>query len=391
MCSGVFPFGRYSVLCEQVPEWLQSEKRLKKYFDRLFPEKVAQATTCMKVSIIADNFSRCKFFLSYTLSCSSVQVSRLDKLVREREKVLSNLERAEACAMYNDKHPKVSIGGRCSCCWGEKVDAIEHYRSELNRLNKSIEYERELVPLVANHLRRQRKQTRKLNTIVSLNMPKNLINGRNYSSTANDFKHPTDLSPLIGCNESNFSFSDDDDEQDILENINQTDINESNISPSSTAFVTFTSLRAKQAAAQCALTPDRTSMRVFHAPDPRSVLWENICFPLSMQDTAKFGMKVVWIVGILFWAIPVSFVNSLANMNSILQSLDIKTVDPSKPWYGFLSGILPVIALALLLEGEFSSMLSFQSIVSCFFFSIDVIVFIEVYLSCHLFMQLFMH
>eukprot|EP00569_Conticribra_weissflogii_P002247 CAMPEP_0171330718 /NCGR_PEP_ID=MMETSP0878-20121228/2205_1 /TAXON_ID=67004 /ORGANISM="Thalassiosira weissflogii, Strain CCMP1336" /LENGTH=799 /DNA_ID=CAMNT_0011831089 /DNA_START=263 /DNA_END=2662 /DNA_ORIENTATION=+ len=316
---------RYSILCEQVPEWLQSEKRLKKYFDRLFPEKVAQTTICME------------------MSC-------LDKLVEEREKVLNNLERADACA----HHPKVSIGGRCSCCWGEKVDAIEHYRTELSRLNTSICHERELVPLAANHVRHQRKLSRIFSSNGALNVPENLFSGRKHSSEANNFKQPTDLSSLIECNESHFSFSDDDEEQDIGEHINQIEINESKISPSSTAFVTFTSLRAKQAAAQCALTPDRTSMRVFHAPDPRSVLWENINFPLSMQDTAKFGMKVVWIVGILFWAIPVSVVNSLANLNSILQALNIKTVDSSKPWYGFLSGLLPVIALALLLDALYA-------------------------------------
>mmetsp|Transcript_13597 Transcript_13597/g.28607 ORF Transcript_13597/g.28607 Transcript_13597/m.28607 type:complete len:573 (-) Transcript_13597:1552-3270(-) len=279
-----------------------------------------------------------------------MEMSCLDKLVEEREKVLNNLERADACA----HHPKVSIGGRCSCCWGEKVDAIEHYRTELSRLNTSICHERELVPLAANHVRHLRKCDGNSNALDVISMSMSAISEGIQQLQTHDGQEFTHSMPLIECNESHFSFSDDDEERDIGEHINQIDINESKISPSSTAFVTFTSLRAKQAAAQCALTPDRTSMRVFHAPDPRSVLWENISFPLSMQDTAKFGMKVVWIVGILFWAIPVSVVNSLANLNSILQSLNIKTVDSSKPWYGFLSGLLPVIALALLLDALYA-------------------------------------
>lgn len=41
---------RYSVLCEQVPEWLQNERVLKKYFERMFPDKVASTVTCMEVS-----------------------------------------------------------------------------------------------------------------------------------------------------------------------------------------------------------------------------------------------------------------------------------------------------------------------------------------------------
>mmetsp|Transcript_5213 Transcript_5213/g.10868 ORF Transcript_5213/g.10868 Transcript_5213/m.10868 type:complete len:573 (+) Transcript_5213:763-2481(+) len=279
-----------------------------------------------------------------------MEMSCLDKLVEEREKVLNNLERADACA----HHPKVSIGGRCSCCWGEKVDAIEHYRTELSRLNTSICHERELVPLAANHVRHLRKCDGNSNALDVISMSMSAISEGIQQLQTHDGQEFTHSMPLIECNESHFSFSDDDEERDIGEHINQIEINESKISPSSTAFVTFTSLRAKQAAAQCALTPDRTSMRVFHAPDPRSVLWENISFPLSMQDTAKFGMKVVWIVGILFWAIPVSVVNSLANLNSILQALNIKTVDSSKPWYGFLSGLLPVIALALLLDALYA-------------------------------------
>mmetsp|Transcript_5210 Transcript_5210/g.10853 ORF Transcript_5210/g.10853 Transcript_5210/m.10853 type:complete len:573 (+) Transcript_5210:763-2481(+) len=279
-----------------------------------------------------------------------MEMSCLDKLVEEREKVLNNLERADACA----HHPKVSIGGRCSCCWGEKVDAIEHYRTELSRLNTSICHERELVPLAANHVRHLRKCDGNSNALDVISMSMSAISEGIQQLQTHDGQEFTHSMPLIECNESHFSFSDDDEERDIGEHINQIEINESKISPSSTAFVTFTSLRAKQAAAQCALTPDRTSMRVFHAPDPRSVLWENISFPLSMQDTAKFGMKVVWIVGILFWAIPVSVVNSLANLNSILQALNIKTVDSSKPWYGFLSGLLPVIAFSFLLNALFA-------------------------------------
>ena len=278
------------------------------------------------------------------------------------------------------------------CCGGERYDAIEHFKSELIRLNKAIDYERALVPAVAAHVRAQRKHTNQVGLMDVLGKSLQLLGGKRHVSTttgeedggverivletATDEANEPLSSPLLsedenlstqhpliardrnGFEDIEFTFSDDEDSYDYTQEndgvtINPSDIIESKITPTSTAIVTFTNLRAKQAAAQCALTGNSTSMQVFHAPDPRSILWENITTPLPIRETSRFGMKIVWGIGILFWAIPVSFVNSLANLNNILEAFHFETVDPNLALYGFASGLVPVIVLAIIMEGNF--------------------------------------
>jgi hypothetical protein len=117
----------------------------------------------------------------------------------------------------------------------------------------------------------------------------------------------------------------------------------------STAFVIFKSLRAKQASVQCELTGNPDSMVIRAAADPKGILWQNIPTPLLRQKTLELQMACVWLVGILFWAIPVSFVTSIANLNSMLSTLGLGQADPNAFWYGLVAGLLPVIALIVLM------------------------------------------
>jgi hypothetical protein len=108
----------------------------------------------------------------------------------------------------------------------------------------------------------------------------------------------------------------------------------------STAFVIFKSLRAKQAAVQCELTGNPDSMVVQAAPDPKGILWQNTPTPLLKQKTLELQMACVWLVGILFWAIPVSFITSIANLNSMLSTIGVDEVDPDAVWYGLVRYIV---------------------------------------------------
>jgi hypothetical protein len=51
-------------------------------------------------------------------------------------------------------------------------------------------------------------------------------------------------------------------------------------------------------------------------------------------------MACVWLVGILFWAIPVSFITSIANLNSMLSTIGVDEVDPDAVWYGLVRYIV---------------------------------------------------
>jgi calcium permeable stress-gated cation channel len=51
----------------------------------------------------------------------------------------------------------------------------------------------------------------------------------------------------------------------------------------------------------------------------------------------------------LFWAIPVTLVTAIANLNSILKVFELDPVDETTAWYGLVSGLLPVVFLAILM------------------------------------------
>jgi hypothetical protein len=254
---------RYAVKVEQVPEGMRSDDALHSYFERLFPSKVQQATAFL-------------------------QTGNLQKLLDERKDTICKLESAVAFTEANPVKPRpiVKVDAKMGCCGGTKVDAIEHYQQETERLNKDIDGQRTI-----------------------------------YMNDA-------------GTEKGGY------------------------VKPTTVAFVTFTSLRAKQAAIQCELTGNPDSMVVSAASDPKAIVWKNITVPLPVQKLAQLQSGVIFTVGILFWALPVSFVTSIANLNSILEAIGLDQADPSVFWYGLVSGLLPVIALAILMAVLYMTIVS---------------------------------
>lgn len=246
---------------------LRSSAALAAYFERIFPEKVRQATVYL-------------------------EISELQKLVDERQVAIENVEKAEAFinAKTNKGTPQTKIGGT-GPCGGEKVDTIAHFSKEIERLNIDIDSKRRDVLLESS-------------------------NPTTSSSTneASSFR-----------------------------------VGRANTILSSTGVVTFTSLRSKQAAIQCEMSGKADNVTVFPAADPKGILWKNVTVPLSRQRILGLQASCLWTAGVLFWAAPVSFVTSIANLNSILETFGLDQVDPSKFWYGLVSGLLPVIALAILM------------------------------------------
>lgn len=88
-------------------------------------------------------------------------------------------------------------------------------------------------------------------------------------------------------------------------------------------------------------------MTILSAADPEGILWKNITVPLTHQKVLGAQVACLWIAGILFWTIPISFVTSLANLNSILTALGMDSVDSNTAWYGLVAGLLPVVFLAI--------------------------------------------
>lgn len=229
------------------------------------------------------------------------KTDKLQALIDERQVTIEKLESAVAFThgKPNKPRPKVKVGATMGLCGGSPTDAIEHYKIEIDRLNEAIDMERSMFD----------------------------------SSEAGKATSSKRVDVDDGNIETSFSA------EDQL----------SGKADTSTAFVTFSNLRTKQAAVQCELTGNPDSMIIFPAPDPKGVLWKNISVPLPQQKILQVQAAALWLAGILFWAAPVSFVTSIANLNSILESIGVDSANPDAFWYGLVSGLLPVIALAILM------------------------------------------
>lgn len=221
----------------------------------------------------------------------------LQDLCDERQEAIIHVEKAVAYtkANPNETAPQTTIGGILD---GETVDKIEYYSEVIKKLNEEIDEVRASILLVSSS------------------------NPEGENSAADE--------------EGKNSVTEQDTHED--ERMNHV---------SSTGTVTFSSLRAKQAALQCEISGIADNMTIFPVADPDGILWDNITVPLHHQKVLGIQVAVLLILGLVFWTIPVSFVISLANLNSILKALGANEVTDHPVWYGAVAGILPVIFLAV--------------------------------------------
>lgn len=142
-------------------------------------------------------------------------------------------------------------------------------------------------------------------------------------------------------------------EREVVENMDG-EPNTQHYTPSSTGIVVFTSLVAKESA----MKRDYTQMKLIPAADPQAISWENVTVPLKKQKEASFVASLVWTIGILFWAVPVTLITAIANLGSILKTLGLREINRNTAVYGIVSGLLPVIALTILMIALYSGIVA---------------------------------
>lgn len=298
------PDFRYAVRVENIPADLRSNQALRTYFEHLFPNQVRQVAVCLFAT-------------------------KLDSLILERKKNLIAYEKAVAFTQAKpDKPvPQVKAGSKLGCCGGTKVEAIPFYNEEIQRLNKAIDIERASLYKLADG-----QQAEKAAAILQLESKDTVEENSVEVGWGN-------AGGVVAAGE----------DQDDAPHDEQEDEPATDGKASSTAFITLTSLRAKQAAVQCEISGKKDCLDTFPVSDPEGVLWENVTTPVPRQTALELATSCFWIVGLLFWAVPVTFVTSIANLNGILQTVGLPTADPTAVWYGLVAGLLPVIALKVLM------------------------------------------
>ena len=86
----------------------------------------------------------------------------------------------------------------------------------------------------------------------------------------------------------------------------------------------FVSFRTRWGAAVCAQTQQSSNPTIWlteWAPEPRDVCWENLAIPYVELTVRKLLMAVALFFLIFFFMIPIAFVQTLANIDSIQKAL----------------------------------------------------------------------
>mmetsp|Transcript_23160 Transcript_23160/g.38296 ORF Transcript_23160/g.38296 Transcript_23160/m.38296 type:complete len:806 (-) Transcript_23160:71-2488(-) len=301
---------RYAIRVERIPYKYRSNAALREYFERLFPGKVKQVTVYFKFEA-------------------------LQKLVDQRQATIEAAERAIAFTMAkpDEPRPTLKLGGSRLCCNLDIADAIGHYEWKIKTLNQEID-----------SIRR---------TLVGP------VDMDDDGFPDEDIAEADDANAAKRTKKNEKETNKDSDDGEASEVKSATSRDEEGDEPSlddplmlartcSTAFVTFTSLRAKQAAVQCELTGNTTSMLVYPAADHSGILWNNVTVSQPVQKVLKFQAALLWTAGLILWAVVVSSVVAISNLNSILELIGLNTLDEDTIWYGLLAGFIPVFALDVL-------------------------------------------
>lgn len=88
--------------------------------------------------------------------------------------------------------------------------------------------------------------------------------------------------------------------------------------------VAFVSFKTRWAAAVCAQTQQSRNPTLWlteWAPEPRDVYWENLAIPYVSLTIRKLIIGVAFFFLTFFFMIPITFVQSLANIEGIRKKL----------------------------------------------------------------------
>lgn len=92
-----------------------------------------------------------------------------------------------------------------------------------------------------------------------------------------------------------------------------------------------------------------TSMLVEPAPDPDEVFWRNVGLPVKAKKSGFLLSMSATTLFCLFWSIPMAFLSSLTEVNSLKQNLPTlgETIDSYPALEKFLALIAPLLLLIL--------------------------------------------
>jgi hypothetical protein len=119
--------------------------------------------------------------------------------------------------------------------------------------------------------------------------------------------------------------------------------------PREAGFVVFRDVYTTHAALQMLQHPSANRMLVEPAPPPAEIFWRNVGLPVKARQTGKLCSLAATSTLCFFWSIPMAFISSLTEVNSLKEQLPaLGELIENKPWMEqTLALIAPVLLLAL--------------------------------------------
>ncbi|GJN20234.1 hypothetical protein PR202_gb07586 [Eleusine coracana subsp. coracana] len=116
------------------------------------------------------------------------------------------------------------------------------------------------------------------------------------------------------------------------------------------SFVTFDSRWGAAVCAQTQQSKNPTQWLTDWAPEPRDVYWPNLAIPFFSLSIRRFLISVAVFALVFFYMIPITFVQSLANLEGLEKVAPfLRPVIEVQVVKSFLQGFLPGLALKLFL------------------------------------------
>ena len=119
------------------------------------------------------------------------------------------------------------------------------------------------------------------------------------------------------------------------------------------AFIEFpTQLELQKALQAIPYHPDFKKTRALTGVAPDDIVWENLSLSTYARYVKKILANAFLTVLIIFWAIPVAVVGAISNINFLISKVHFLKFINNLPSFllGLITGLLPVIALAVLMS-----------------------------------------
>lgn len=354
----------YSVYVAHIPIEYRSDVALLEYFRSIFPpEDVIEA----KVAL---------------------DIRNLDKKVAARTKVIGNLEHAVNIRDVKECEPTHRTA------FGESLDSIPTYSAELTKLNEDISSAISKIEDTKREEEERFMMERVARDVEEKYCVSSVLDDPTFSSALNDSGGPSDRNnevneiidlgietPMIdkghkihGESQSNgskknkvFGFQMKTVGKKVGKTVGQVGKTVGQVGKTATktatkliigsedgkvldaGFVTFATLLSKNQCRQVLHSETPFTFDVQDAPQPKDVVWSNVGIDHKEQQIGYALAQVLTAATCLLYTIPVTFISSLAQVESLQKIIPgLERAIEKNPWLGALLGQLsPLLLVAL--------------------------------------------